>query len=79
MIRIAAPFKDPRTGIFHFRRIIPVALRPFFDGGASEYKRTLDTRDPDEARQRYHPHGCCQSNANRSLHDAGRPSTAALS
>ncbi len=56
MIRMAAPFKDPRTGIFHFRRVIPVALRPFFDGGASEYKRTLDTRDPDEARQRYHPH-----------------------
>ncbi|MBD8678919.1 hypothetical protein IFT55_10715 [Sphingomonas sp. CFBP 13720] len=56
MIRMAAPFKDPRTGIFHFRRVIPVALRPLFDGGASEYKRTLDTRDPDEARQRYHPH-----------------------
>lgn len=50
---MAAPFKDPRTGIFHFRRVIPVALRPFFDSGASEYKRT---RDPDEARQRYHPH-----------------------
>ncbi|TCP99584.1 site-specific recombinase XerD [Sphingomonas sp. PP-F2F-A104-K0414] len=56
MIRMAAPFKDPRTGILYFRRVIPAALRPFFDGGASEYKRTLDTRDPDEARQRYHPH-----------------------
>ena len=56
MIRMAAPFKDPRTGIFYFRRVIPAPLRPFFDGVTSEYKRTLDTRDPDEARRRYHPH-----------------------
>jgi integrase len=53
---MAAPFQDPRTGIFYFRRVIPAALRPFFDGSLSEYKRTLDTRDPDQARQRYHPH-----------------------
>ena len=56
MIRMATPFKDPRTGIFYFRRVVPAALRPFFDGASSEYKRTLETRDPDEARQRYHPH-----------------------
>lgn len=56
MIRMATPFKDPRTGIFHFRRVIPAALRPFFNGASSEYKRTLKTRDPDEARQRYYPH-----------------------
>nr|WP_242117381.1 site-specific integrase [Sphingomonas sp. JXJ CY 53] len=56
MIRMAAPFKDPRTGIFYFRRVVPAALRPFFNGASTEYKRTLDTRDPDEARQRYHPH-----------------------
>ncbi|MBB3910912.1 DUF6538 domain-containing protein [Sphingomonas desiccabilis] len=53
---MASPFKDPRTGIFYFRRVIPVALRPLFDGVSSGYKRTLDTRDPDEARQRNHPH-----------------------
>jgi integrase len=53
---MAAPFKDPRTGIFHFRRVIPAALRPFFNGAASEYKRTLGTRDPEVARERYHPH-----------------------
>ncbi|MBB5712292.1 site-specific integrase [Sphingomonas xinjiangensis] len=53
---MATPSKDPRTGIFYFRRVVPAALRPFFDGGTSEYKRTLDTRDPEEARQRYHPH-----------------------
>ena len=52
MIRMATPSKDPRTGIFHFRRVIPEALGPFFDGASREYKRSLDTRDPDEARQR---------------------------
>ncbi|RYD21765.1 MAG: hypothetical protein EOP69_00815, partial [Spirochaetia bacterium] len=56
MIRMAAPFKDPRTGIFYFRRVIPAPLRPFFNGAASEYKRTLGTRDPKVARERYHPH-----------------------
>lgn len=53
MIRMAAPFKDPRTSIFHFRRVVPEALRPFFDGGRTEYKRSLDTRDPAEAKERY--------------------------
>jgi len=53
VIRMATPFKDPRTGIFYFRRVVPKALRPFFDGASREYKRT---RGPDEARQRYHPH-----------------------
>ncbi len=53
MIRMAAPHKDPRTGIFYFRRVIPVALRPFFSGSSSEYKRTLQTRDPAEARRCY--------------------------
>lgn len=56
VIRLSAPFKDPRTGVFYFRPVIPAVLRSFFNGGASEYKRTLDTRDPEEARQRYHSH-----------------------
>lgn len=56
MIRMASPFKDPRTGIYHFRRVIPVALRLFFDGGAGEYKRSLGTRDLDEAKARYPAH-----------------------
>ncbi|WP_156340043.1 hypothetical protein [Sphingomonas sp. Leaf17] len=50
---MAAPFKDCRTGICHFRRMIPAALCPFLDSIASEYTRTLDTSDPDQARQ-YH-------------------------
>ena len=52
---MAALFKDPRTGILYFRRVVPAALLPCFDGGSSEYKRALDTRS-DEARQRYHLH-----------------------
>jgi integrase len=53
VIPMAAPFKDPRTGIYYFRRVIPAALRPFFDGASSEYKRTLKTKDAAEARQLY--------------------------
>ena len=56
MIRMAAPSKDPRTGIYHFRRVVPEALRTYFDKGRVEYKRTLDTRDPAEARERYPAH-----------------------
>lgn len=56
MIRMARPFKDPRTGIFYFRRVVPQPLRPFFDGGATEYKRSLDTRDIEEAKARYPAH-----------------------
>lgn len=53
MIRMTAPFRDPRTGIFYFRRVVPEALRPFFDASRTEYKRSLDTRDPNEARERF--------------------------
>jgi hypothetical protein len=53
---MAAPSKDPRTGIYHFRRVIPEGLRPYFDEGRVEYKRTLDTRDAAEARERYPAH-----------------------
>ncbi|MGE7204074.1 hypothetical protein ACQKJZ_00170 [Sphingomonas sp. NPDC019816] len=48
MVRMAAPFKDPHTGIFYFRRVILAALRPFFDGVLRANRK--------KARQRYHPH-----------------------
>ena len=51
---MASPTQDPRTGIYYYRRVVPAPLRPFF--GLTEYKKSLDTRDPDEARERYHPH-----------------------
>ncbi|MFV0625369.1 DUF6538 domain-containing protein [Sphingomonas sp. ac-8] len=50
---MATPSKDPRTGIYQFRRVVPEALRPHFDGGRTEYKRSLDTRDPEEAKKLY--------------------------
>lgn len=45
---MTAPFKDPRTGIYYFRKVIPPELRPAF--GKREYKVSLGTRDPLEAR-----------------------------
>lgn len=50
---MASPSRDPRTGIYQFRRVIPVELRPYFEGGKGEYKRSLDTRDAEEAKQAY--------------------------
>ncbi len=50
---MAAPHKDPRTGIYYFRRVIPDDLRPFL-GGKREVKVSLGTRDPGEARE-LHP------------------------
>src|SRR3546814_369968 len=41
---MSAPFKDPRTGIYYFRKVIPPELRPAF--GKREYKVSLGTRDP---------------------------------
>ena len=46
---MATPWTDPRTGMLALRRAIPQALRPAFNGKA-EYKVSLRTRDPAEAR-----------------------------
>ena len=48
VIRMTAPFKDPRTSIYYFRKAIPPELRPAF--GKREYKVSLGTRDPVEAK-----------------------------
>ncbi len=50
MIRMSAPFKDPRTGIYYFRKVIPSELRAAF--GKREYKVSLGTRDPNDARSK---------------------------
>jgi len=49
VIRMATPQKDSRTGIYIFRRGIPHGLRAFMDG-KWEYKVSLETRDPVEAK-----------------------------
>jgi hypothetical protein len=45
---MAQPIKRQESGVFYFRRRVPEALQPFL---GREYKRTLNTRDPVEAKR----------------------------
>lgn len=47
---MAQPFKHPVTGIFYIRRKVPKALQGAL---TREYKRSLGTRDPEEARRAF--------------------------
>ena len=47
---MAQPYKHPKSGIYHLRRKVPDALR---EALGREYKRSLDTRDPGEAKARF--------------------------
>lgn len=47
---MAQPYKHPDTGIFYIRRKVPPDLRPAL---TREYKRSLKTRDPAEAKSRF--------------------------
>ncbi len=44
------PKKDPKTGVYKIRQVIPPALRPFVEGNKGELKRSLETKDPQEAK-----------------------------
>jgi integrase len=48
MVAMSSPWKDPRTGIFYIRRAVPADLR---DKLGWFYKRSLQTRDPQEAKR----------------------------
>jgi integrase len=48
-LTMARPVKDPNTGIYWFRKVVPEALRPLI--GKREEKRSLKTRDPSEAKR----------------------------
>jgi integrase len=48
-LHMASPFAGP-TGIYQLRRKVPEELRPAL---GREYKRSLNTRDPAEAKRRY--------------------------
>jgi len=48
---MARPWKHPKTDAYWLRKGVPEALRPLV--GKREEKRSLKTRDPDEARQRH--------------------------
>src|SRR3954454_15065925 len=50
-LSMARPWKHPKTDVYWLRKGVPEALRPLV--GKREEKRSLKTRDPDEARQRH--------------------------
>ncbi len=51
VLRMASPWRHPKTGVYWFRRSVPEALRPYV--GKTIVQRTLDTKDPSEARGRF--------------------------
>jgi hypothetical protein len=50
-LAMARPWKHPRTGMYWLRRAVPADLRPLV--GKREEKRTLGTRDPEEAKRKH--------------------------
>lgn len=50
MVVMATPWKHPKTGVYYIRRSVPGDLR---DKLGHEYKRTLETKDPKEAKRRF--------------------------
>ena len=43
------PYKDPKTGYYKIRKVIPLKLRRFL-GGQTEFKKSLETQDAKEAK-----------------------------
>ena len=50
-LTMARPVKHPRTGVYQFRKAVPLKLRELV--GKTEVTRTLQTKDPEEARIRH--------------------------
>src|SRR5438067_13176247 len=50
-LRMPAPMKHPLTGVYWYRKVVPIALRAAV--GKREIKRSLSTKDHREARRRY--------------------------
>lgn len=48
-LRMATPFKHPRTGVYYLRRAVPQDLRKAL--GKTEYLKSLRTKDPHEAKK----------------------------
>ena len=61
VLKMARPWRDPRTGTYYCRKKIHESLRPFM-GGGWEYKRSLQTKDPKEALSRF-PQALAEANA----------------
>ena len=49
--RMATPYRHPKTGVYWFRKAVPKALQGHV--GATIVQRTLETKDPVEARKRF--------------------------
>lgn len=60
VLKMARPWRDPRTGIFYLRKKVHESLRPFM--GCGMYKRSLRTTDPNEALRRF-PDAMAEANA----------------
>ena len=52
-LKMASPWKHPKTGVYWFRRRVPDALRSVV--GKTIVQKTLDTKDPAEAKRRFLP------------------------
>jgi integrase len=48
---MATPFKHPKTGVYYIRRAVPEELREVI--GKAEYKKSLGTKDPSEAKKKF--------------------------
>lgn len=48
MVAMSNPWKDPRTGIYYIRRGVPANIQSQL--GCTEYKRSLKTKNPTEAK-----------------------------
>lgn len=53
MAFMAQPTKDGRTGIYYIRRRIPEDAKPYLPAMGAFYKRSLQTKDPREAKVRF--------------------------
>ncbi len=51
VLSMTQPFKHPKTGIYHYRKVVPRPLRGIV--GKREEKRSLKTKDPQIAKQRH--------------------------
>ncbi len=51
VLRMASPSKHPKTSVFYIRRAVPHDLREAL--GRTEYLKSLRTKDPREAKERF--------------------------
>jgi hypothetical protein len=50
---MAQPTRDSRTGVYYLRRRIPKDIQPLLTGIGEFYERSLQTKDPREAKVRF--------------------------